>query len=129
MIKKSISVMSHALYPSLCHKLSHLLGSLPPSSVTYFMDGPQPALLDHHPVSPFLAPRFLLISCSSTEPYPSLPHVFGMTYHQKYTHHFFVSTTVIANHKTSSSSGASVRHPRAFHLKLKCHLFKLSYVP
>ena len=32
-----ISVTSHALYP-LCHKLSHLLG--PPSSVTYFMDGP-----------------------------------------------------------------------------------------
>jgi len=26
--------------PSLCHKLSHLLGPHP-SSVTYFMDGPQ----------------------------------------------------------------------------------------
>src|SRR6218665_2478311 len=61
--------------------------------------------------------------------YPSLHHVFGLTYHQKYTHHFFVSTTVIANHKTSSSSGSSIRHPRAFHLKLKCHLFKHSYVP
>ena len=29
---------SHDLDPSPCHKLSHLLG--PPSSVTYFMDGP-----------------------------------------------------------------------------------------
>src|SRR6218665_3140538 len=29
--------------PSLCHKLSHLLGPPPPlSSVTYFMDGPLP---------------------------------------------------------------------------------------
>src|SRR6218665_2677516 len=26
--------------PSPCHKLSHLLGPSPPSSVTYFMDGP-----------------------------------------------------------------------------------------
>ena len=40
--KKIISVTSHALYPpSPCHKLSHLLGPPPPSSVTYFMDGPQ----------------------------------------------------------------------------------------
>src|SRR6218665_4030796 len=40
-IKKCISVTSHALYPpSPCHKLSHLLGPPPPSSVTYFMDGP-----------------------------------------------------------------------------------------
>src|SRR6218665_357730 len=38
----------------------------------------QPALLDHYPVSPFLDPRSLLISCSATEPYPSLNHVFGM---------------------------------------------------
>ena len=29
------------LTPSLCHKLSHLLGPPPPSSVTYFMDGPK----------------------------------------------------------------------------------------
>ena len=28
------------LTPSPCHKLSHLLGPLPTSSVTYFMDGP-----------------------------------------------------------------------------------------
>ena len=40
MIKICISVTSHALDPTPdpCHKLSHLLG--PPSSVTYFMDGP-----------------------------------------------------------------------------------------
>src|SRR6218665_2420009 len=41
----------------------------------------QHALLDHHPLSPFLDPRSLLISCFPTEPYQSLPHVFGMTYH------------------------------------------------
>src|SRR6218665_207335 len=29
------------LTSSLCHKLSHLLGPHPPSSVTYFMDGPR----------------------------------------------------------------------------------------
>src|SRR6218665_700911 len=28
------------LTPSPCHKLSHLLGPPPPSSVTYFIDGP-----------------------------------------------------------------------------------------
>ena len=40
----------------------------------------------------FLEPRSLLISCSPTEPYPSLHHVFGMTYHLNsapflYLHH------------------------------------------
>src|SRR6218665_465422 len=41
MIKNFYKCASHALYlPSLCHNLSHLLGPLPPSSVTYFMDGP-----------------------------------------------------------------------------------------
>src|SRR6218665_1010481 len=40
MINKIISVMLHALDPLPCHKLSHLLGPPPPSSVTYFMDGP-----------------------------------------------------------------------------------------
>ena len=40
MIKICISVTSHALDPLPCHKLSHLLGPPPPSSVTYFMDSP-----------------------------------------------------------------------------------------
>src|SRR6218665_831472 len=41
MIKKIISLTSHALDPpSPCHKLSHLLVPTPPSSVTYFIDGP-----------------------------------------------------------------------------------------
>src|SRR6218665_3520827 len=31
-----------------------------------------PALFDHHPVSPFLNPHSLLISCSPTEPYISI---------------------------------------------------------
>ena len=43
-------------------------------------------------------------------------------------HHFFTFKTVIANHKTSSSSGSSICHPPgAFHSILKCHLFKHSY--
>ena len=41
----------------------------------------QPSLLNHHHVSPFLDPRSLLISCSSTKPYTSLHHVFRMIYH------------------------------------------------
>jgi len=40
---KFISVTSHDLDPSPCHKLSHFLGPLS-SSVTYFMDGPLIAL-------------------------------------------------------------------------------------
>ena len=32
------------LDPFLCHKLSHLLGPPPLSSVTHFTDGPSPAL-------------------------------------------------------------------------------------
>src|SRR6218665_1829217 len=44
MIKICISVTSHALVPPPpCHKLSHL-GPPPPSSVTYFMDGPGASL-------------------------------------------------------------------------------------
>src|SRR6218665_1771027 len=50
----------------------------------------------HHPVSHFLDHRSLLISCSPTEPYPSLHQVFGMTYTSRTPHHFFTSTTVIA---------------------------------
>jgi len=43
------------------------------------------------------------------------------------SHHFFTSITIIANHKTASSSGSSIPHPRVFHSKLKCYLFKNSY--
>src|SRR6218665_1603110 len=39
---------------------------------------------------------------------------------------FFTSTTSVPNHKISSSSGSSIHHPRAFHSKLKCYLFKNS---
>jgi len=34
-------------------------------------------------------------------------------------HHFFASTAVIANHKTSSSSASSIRHPQGLPLKIK----------
>jgi len=88
------------------------------------------ALPDHTLVSPFLDPQSLLISCSSTELYPSLHHVVGiMTYHQNSAPFLYLlleSSTVIANHKKSSSSGSSIHHPPTFHLKLKCHLFKNS---
>src|SRR6218665_1570452 len=65
--------------------LSLPYNSMRSSNPTYpFATSPpptQPALLDTHPVSPFPAPRSLLISCFPTEPYQSLRHVFGMTYH------------------------------------------------
>ena len=77
---------------------------------------------------PFSAPRSLLILCSPTEPYPSLHHVFRMTYHLNsalflYFHH----------HHCQSQDNIFIRsllihHPtRAFHSKLKCHLLKTSY--
>ena len=34
---------------------------------------------------------------------------------------------IIANHKPSSSFSSSIYHPRAFHSKLRFHLFKNSY--
>src|SRR6218665_1799243 len=54
-----------------------------PSPHTFVNSSPSShhALLDHHPLSPFLDPRSLLISCFPTELYQSLRHVFGMTYH------------------------------------------------
>src|SRR6218665_2695907 len=54
-----------------------------PSPHTFVNSSPssQHALLDHHSLSPFLDPRSLLISYFPTEPYQSLRHVFGMTYH------------------------------------------------
>src|SRR6218665_1100178 len=54
-----------------------------PSPHTFANSSPssQHALLDHHPVSPFLDLWSLLISCFPTEPCQSLHHVFGMTYH------------------------------------------------
>src|SRR6218665_3825113 len=96
-----------------------------PNPLTFANSSPsnQPALLDHHPVSPFLDPRSLLISCSPTEPYPPLHHVFGMTYHLNsapflYLHH---------RHCQSQDIRLLYPSPRAFHSKLKCHLFKHSY--
>src|SRR6218665_2461537 len=68
--------------------LSLTYNSLQSSQPTYTFanssPSSQPALLDHHPVSPFLDSRSLLISCFPTEPYgpyQSPHHVFGMTYH------------------------------------------------
>src|SRR6218665_2523788 len=40
----------------------------------------QAALTDHPSVSPFLDQWIFLISCSPTEPFPSLHHVFEMTF-------------------------------------------------
>ena len=100
----------------------------------------QPALLDHHTISPFLdlpvTSHLMFFNRAISINTPCLwndLHV-HVAYHLNselllYLHHrhFFTPTTVIANRKTSSSSGSSIRHPRAFHSKLKCHLFKPSY--
>src|SRR6218665_218923 len=99
--------------------------SSPPSPLTFASFSPfsQPALPDHPPVSPFLEPRSPLTSRSPKEPYPSLHRVSGMTCHLNsppflYLHH---------HHSKSSSARSYVCHPRAFHSKLKFHLFKLSF--
>ena len=95
-----------------------------PSPRTFANSSPssQPALLDHHPVSPFLNPRSPLISCFPTEPYPSY-HCTTSLERTRPTiwapHHFFTSTTVIANHKTSSSSASSIRQPPGLPLHIK----------
>src|SRR6218665_2702387 len=96
---------------SLTH--NSLQSSQAPSPHTFVNSSPssQHDLLDHHPLSPFLDPRSLLISCFPPEPYQSLSHVFGMTYHLNSApflrlHHRH------CNHKTSSSSASSIRHPQ-----------------
>src|SRR6218665_586864 len=68
-----ISVLTGIQFPAVGLPSPHTFANSSPSS--------QHALLDHHLVSPFLDPRSLLISCFPTEPYQSLCHVFGMTYH------------------------------------------------
>src|SRR6218665_1074305 len=102
--------------------LSLTYNSLQSSQPTYAFANSSPssqhALFDHHPVSPFLDPRSLLISCFPTEPYKSLHHVFGMTYHLN-SASFLRLPSVIANHKTSSSSASSIRHPQGLPLKIK----------
>src|SRR6218665_734331 len=90
-------------------------------------DTPEMLLCLSVSVSLFLDPWSPLISPSPTEPHPSLNRVFGMTYPTSTPHLFFTSTIIIANHKESSSSCSSVSNPRAFHSKLKFHLFKNSY--
>ena|SRR6218665_1989421 len=49
--------------PSSCHKLSHLLGPPPTSSVTYFMDGPRPTSRNSgssgNDDTPIRAPKFV----------------------------------------------------------------------
>ena len=70
--------------------------------------------------------RLLLISCSQTETYPSLHHVFRMTCHLN-SARLFTSIIFITNHKLSSASGSSIHQPFWFPLKIKCHLFKISH--
>src|SRR6218665_3201513 len=70
------------LTPSPCHKLSHLLGPPPPSSVTYFMDGPYAPCKDTYPPSRYdnnprpVAPSALSAELSRVPPprrRPSVP--------------------------------------------------------
>src|SRR6218665_3331032 len=85
------------------------------------------ALLNHHPVHPFLDPRSLLIYFFPTEPYQSLRHVFGMTYHLN-------SAPFLRLHRRHCQSQDIIviclLYPspcRAFHSKLKSHIFNHSY--
>src|SRR6218665_1957705 len=112
--------------------LSLTYNSLQSSQPTYlrelFTIQPTRDLLDHHPVSPVLDPWSLLISCFPTEPYQSLRHVFGMTYHLN-------SAPFLRLHRRHCQSQDIVFicllyrsvTPKAFHSKLKYHLFSRSY--
>src|SRR6218665_1608064 len=74
------------------HFSFHTYYEIPFSIVTQQQGATTSNLLDHHPVSPYLDPRSLLISYSPTEPYPPLHHVFVIIYHLNsapslYLHH------------------------------------------
>src|SRR6218665_3389652 len=60
-----------------------------------------------NPLSPFLDLRSLLISCFPTEPYQSLRHVFGMTYHLN-------STPFLRLHRLEPCAGRAARRRRQF---------------
>ena len=85
-----------------------------------------PDLPDHLPVSPFLDPPSLPISCSPNKPYPSLHHVFRMTYHLNYApfhylhHHHCQSQDIIFIRPLFITPGPSTK-------KLNCNIFKNSY--
>src|SRR6218665_2208746 len=88
----------------------------------------QPALLNHHPVSPFLDPRSLLISCFPTEPYISItaPRLWNDLPPELRTISLPPPPSLpIARHHLHLPP-LSVT-PRTFHSKLKSHLFNLSY--
>src|SRR6218665_1114195 len=115
-------------YPLHC-SVHNLYNSLQSSQPTYTSTNSspssQPALLDHHPVSPFLDPRSLLISCSPTEPYPSLHHVFWNDLPPELRTISLPPPPSLPI--TTHPPPLSIPPGRAFHSKLKCHLFKLSY--
>src|SRR6218665_1977049 len=88
-----------------------------PSPHTFANSSPfsQHPLLDHHPFSTsghFSSHVFQpshINHCTTSLEWPTT-----------YTpHHFFASTAVIPNHKTSSSSDSSIRHPQGLPLKIK----------
>src|SRR6218665_285935 len=84
----------------------------------------QHALLDHHPVSPIFDPRSLLISCFPTAPYQSLHHVFWNDLPPEPRTIFSPSLPITRHHLHPPPLSVT---PRAFHSKLKSHLFKHSY--
>ena len=66
------------------------------------------------PFSPFLDPRSLLISCFPTEPYQSLHHIFGMTYHLN------SAPFLRLHHRHCQSQDIIfIRHPQGLPLKIK----------
>ena len=106
----------------------HTFSDPSPSSVTYFMDGPFTCMCKQIFVKIFFVRSvFSCVRASYDLCAHAHAHSLEGTLPTTWTlHHFFTSTTIIANHKTSSSPGSSICH-RAFHSKLKCHLFKHSY--
>src|SRR6218665_1693913 len=55
------------LTPSLCHKLSHLVGPPPPSNVTYFMDCPKRATQENKYIFKHRSKTsFLMLPCMNT---------------------------------------------------------------
>src|SRR6218665_556866 len=91
-------------------------------------------MVKHHPANqlysiiilshPFSTPGpFSSHVLQPTEPYPSLHHVFEMTFRLNSTPFLYLPH----RHYQSQDIRLLYLSPRAFHSKLKSHLFKLSY--
>ena len=91
----------------------------PPAYRQLFTIQPNPLysiiILSH----PFSIARSLLISCSPTEPYPSLHHVFGMTYHLNFAPFLYL------HHRHCQSQHIHIIYPSPLGLPLKIKMSSL----